>query len=423
MRKISTHYKSAFTLVELLVVIAIIGILIGLLLPAVQSAREAARRMQCSNNMKQWVLAAHNFHDGNNHFPSQYSYGANVVDHRLGVHFQLLPFFEQQARYDALNSNLPVRTSTLNTDDERLQVATWNPGTIDIRTSPDTLLCPSDPDRKQLTHRGGNTTSTAFNPFAGVGTMYPADQRGGRTNIVIAIGDSAARIDTANDTSQVAVAKVPGPGFVLVSNSRYPAQQGDLTRRTLFHWYKRSDISSIKDGLSNTIIISEAVSGDYNDERIRGSAAAYAGFDVTSDWKHDYGLCMNIRRGDTYAYDGRLNEGGTIVPHATPRCGNWLDALPVYTGFQTILPPNSPSCIKYQREGVQVGVFSATSYHMGGVNSGMADGSVRFASDSIDCAGVPNRTEAGRDAMPTASRFGVWGAMGTPNGGESLSSL
>ncbi|MDR0327860.1 MAG: DUF1559 domain-containing protein [Planctomycetaceae bacterium] len=414
MRKTSTLNKSAFTLVELLVVIAIIGMLIGLLLPAVQSAREAARRMQCSNNMKQWGIAAQLFHDANQHLPSQWSYGSNVVHDRLGVNFQLLPFFEEQSRYDALNSALPERTS--DAVDSRVP-APWEPSVEEIRTTPVMLLCPSSPNNKQLVHRGSASTSTAFNPYGENSEFYPADHRGARTNIIICIGDGSARIDTANDSPTTAVAKVPGPGYNLVPNNRYPSQHGNFAHRSLFFWYKRAEFSGIKDGLSNTIIISEAVSGDWNDEKIRGSAAAYAGFDVTSDWRHDVGMCMNLRKGDTYAYDG-----STVMVHENPRCGNWLDAMPVYSAFQTIMPPNAPSCVKYRREGVQVGVFSATSYHMGGVNGAMADGSVRFIPDSIDCNGVPNRVPAG-DYNKGASYYGVWGAMGTPNSGESASSL
>jgi prepilin-type N-terminal cleavage/methylation domain-containing protein len=98
--------RRGFTLVELLVVIAIIGILIGLLLPAVQAAREAARRMQCTNNVKQFCLAMHNFHDVNNYLPSQGAWGQGVKSGRFGVHYQLLPFIEQTALKDAIDSIL-----------------------------------------------------------------------------------------------------------------------------------------------------------------------------------------------------------------------------------------------------------------------------------------------------------------------------
>jgi prepilin-type N-terminal cleavage/methylation domain-containing protein len=96
--------RRAFTLVELLVVIAIIGILIALLLPAVQAAREAARRMQCSNNFKQIGLAVHNFHDSRNGLPPITLGGENTDTNRVSVFVLLYPYIEQQSLYDMINA-------------------------------------------------------------------------------------------------------------------------------------------------------------------------------------------------------------------------------------------------------------------------------------------------------------------------------
>ena len=96
----TSERRSGFTLVELLVVIAIIGILIGLLLPAVQAAREAARRMQCTNNLKQMGIAIHNYHDTNSCLPGYGLGGVGPYDYT--PYIGMLPFFEQQARYQSI---------------------------------------------------------------------------------------------------------------------------------------------------------------------------------------------------------------------------------------------------------------------------------------------------------------------------------
>ncbi len=98
----SSSRSRGFTLVELLVVIAIIGILIALLLPAVQAAREAAKRMQCMNHLKQWGLALHNYHDAYKTFP-QGSWGTG---NRLAFQVMLLPYLEQGALYEQFDLGL-----------------------------------------------------------------------------------------------------------------------------------------------------------------------------------------------------------------------------------------------------------------------------------------------------------------------------
>lgn len=152
--------KSAFTLVELLVVIAIIGILVGLLLPAVQAAREAARRMQCSNNLKQLALACHNYESAYKRLPgpagdSLYAYSAQA---------KLLPFVEQGNLHDLINYQVPLLLPPANNP-------TINPPLIPVVDKKlDVLLCPSDPGEVFYTENGQRWAGLNYMVNAGPGT-------------------------------------------------------------------------------------------------------------------------------------------------------------------------------------------------------------------------------------------------------------
>ena len=158
--------KRGFTLVELLVVIAIIGILVGLLLPAVQAAREAARRMQCSNNVKQLVLSLHNYHDAFRSFPAQAVFGPGRAPFTLPYHHTwlegILPYVEQTPLFEATNRFIPV----------------W--GQLIVSARVPSIRCPSDTsyDRVLAAHQITPTSYAGSEGFhwwetAGVGNWAP----------------------------------------------------------------------------------------------------------------------------------------------------------------------------------------------------------------------------------------------------------
>lgn len=182
--KVSTHLNStnnlkrhaAFTLVELLVVIAIIGVLVGLLLPAVQAAREAARRMQCMNNLKQIGLAVHNYSDIHNRFPPGgpgTGIHPNSDGYRVSAWVRILPFLEQQPLYDQLNLTGPARIvpDALLPDGERVrhkQIAA--------------MLCPSD-DHPQFSPASGDGRWAKGNYVASAGSQRSDGACGSPNNI------------------------------------------------------------------------------------------------------------------------------------------------------------------------------------------------------------------------------------------------
>ena len=330
--------RNGFTLVELLVVIAIIGVLIALLLPAVQQAREAARRMSCSNNLKQLGLALHNYHDTSNALPARQGgpvWSGNNDHPRFSAFVGLLPFIEQSARYDKIMAD---------------KIYVWhNSASSGYVGEIDAFICPSD----GLFSPTGEDRNALYSPL----------------NYGLCVGDSY--------------------------NLPFNPAQPDPTLRGLFGYLTYFKFRDIKDGLSNTIAISEIVVAPAEDQLGRA-----VGTSTTNPLACRAHLVSN-------AY-----TTGSLIAQYRCHGQRWQDGRPGYCAITTILPPNSATCSSQNNSGI----YSASSRHPGGVLAALADGSVRFVPETIDTGNLSaGSVSSGR------SNYGVWGAMGSKDGGESES--
>ena len=369
----------AFTLVELLVVIAIIGILIALLLPAVQAAREAARRMQCSNNFKQLGLALHNHHDARKEFPAGRNYFELAGETRgrdwgVGPVVFLLPYMEQVSRYETFREAMKDPANhgfpwICDINDPKIGAA---------RETIPSLICPSDSKmRSPITISWGGTTDVA------------------RSSIVYSLGDGL----WANNWSTEEVWWEP---------------RAQVRMRGVFTPYHSKTFGTISDGTSNTIGLSEVIGTDNSGDSV-SSDQVFGGVAEATDM-HDGDLsfpapCLQMR--------SPTDRRRILNPMPAWRGGFFTSGMGVNAGFTTTLPPNSPSCLwGYWYYGQNSwGSFSPSSYHTGGVNAVRMDGSCMFVSETIDTGILTTRL----DVNVSASPYGVWGALGTPHGGESRS--
>jgi len=357
--------RRGFTLIELLVVIAIIAVLIALLLPAVQQAREAARRTQCKNNLKQLGLALHNYHDTALVFP--YRQGGTGTASPAGNGNQgsgftaLLPFFEQSALYQQISSAQTFSGTNYSPFGDNASDSTnyelW------FVTIP-VLLCPSSPDVK----------------------MPVGSREHGLTHYGFSAGDSA-----------------------LYASELLPGGTDNASRnvRGLFGYQTKRRIANITDGTSNTVAMGEITSASGPGSRqILGSTARNQG-DAIIDSPIN---CVLTEDGATGEYRA------SITDVSASRGSRWARGTLNYIGVNTILPPNAPSCSRTSTFN-SPGQFPVQSRHPGGAHVLMGDGAVRFISENINTGDLSKpdlRTVGGQ------SPYGVWGSLGSIAGGEPV---
>jgi len=368
----------AFTLVELLVVIAIIGILIALLLPAVQAAREAARRMQCTNNLKQLALACHNHHDVHKRLPpigfrSSPNQGANF---RRSWRVYILPFIEQQSITDLIAGG-GVATS-----------AAGNPAWASLPGGLDKVPWDSDylPWQAYITAFRCPSDTNAKSPGSG-NEPNPASYRGCLGDLTWPWG-AIASTDAAH---RAGYARLRGA---------FEMKAGDITDTHKIGL----GLEAIIDGTSNTLLVGETLVNADGGQGLRAKGGLALKMDP------DYTPIACLANLDTQ--DRTLFQSGLNV--ATGWFGRrWGDAAPSQSGFYTCIPPNSPAC-SWSND-TDTCLVAASSNHTGGVNCARVDGSVEFYSDTIDYGDI---TATADPRTQMGNPFGIWGALGSINAGN-----
>ncbi len=377
--------RRAFTLVELLVVIAIIGVLVGLLLPAVQAAREAARRMQCGNNVKQIGLGLHNYHSAYQMFPMNAGGTDNMggapgnsmwLSWRIGI----LPFIEQQPLWEQISNPFGFNRdgSVRNPPYPAMGPRPWDTNYRPWLTQVNTFRCPSDPSVVTT-----NSAEVAFSNYAAcAGDAFFEQHHSG--------------VDDNGNSS---------------GDGTWGDQAGSRWARGVFRARHFTRFRDILDGTANTIAVGENVVYAGTREVAGGIARAANDGELLGTAPQDWApMVLDPLRPGFYAQTANID--GTVHHHQGRR---WSDGRPYSSVFHTIRPPNSYSI---ERGHGNFGMITSGSRHQGGAHMLMADGAVKFISDTIE-AGNQAQTPWGNNAGTRnvdggkQSPYGLWGALGT----------
>lgn len=347
--------RNGLTIIELAVVLIILVVVAGLLLPAVRVSTDGARRMQCSNNVKQLALACHNYESAFKCFPnvsggtgSEMGPMAGNCD-RLSGFVALLPFLELAPLANRIGEEQSVGEITFPPGGPAPWVESYPPWTGQV-------FCLQCPHAELL---GPDSIS--------------------RISYAFSVGDVAENLRTP---------RVLRGAFAV---GVYPKME------------------QYDDGTSNTVAIVEV--GNRYSQRASDTFAV----NQSLSFVRSPAVCK------TLAVDGQYRAD--VIVSDLGRGGRWNDGASGLTLANTILPPNAASCSVSDEMGD--GIYSAGSYHTGGINVAMMDGSVQFISEEIDCGDLtapPPRFDDGLgDPNRRKSPYGVWGALGTSAGSESPS--
>ncbi|MFO0975888.1 MAG: DUF1559 domain-containing protein [Planctomycetaceae bacterium] len=337
----TTLTRKAFTLIELLVVIAIIAILVALLLPAVQQAREAARRTQCKNNLKQIGIAMHNYHDVHNQFPP--SIGWNPGGERQGAFSDkvfMLPMLERSNEYSKIQlGQFPYHH--------------W--------------------------YRGDNTSLSGRLPVFNCPSQAMPNMGGADGNFTYSINIGVIRL-APNGTT--ATSGWEGNHNGIASYLGNPGNQDAVV-----------NFASITDGSSNTAAYAEFGMTLYEGEPVKPRSMQIKTWATGNNQTELRNNCLAITSASEAPGAGR---------HAMRGAGWAWSFVGAGGAYSHNMNPNETGCHCRNNDGDWYGttMMSASSYHTGGVQVCLADGSVRFVSDNVD--------------------FGTWVKLGARNDGQVL---